>query len=212
MSDQNNDYSTGEPRHHHEFYIEDGNITIQVEKAIFRVHRYLLAQRSSVLKGMFQAPQQESCQDGTDVRPLVLSGDSVIGWEILFRSIYDTKLLKSNDLWTSDQLVALLRVAHKYCMESIEQEILSQLHTYKDKPGFFKLLDASRIVGSETLEKEAIEGLTQFRLSLTLEEANWLGMEIFYKFMMNVSSESCSCGKPVSTYCFSCSKWLRHTT
>lgn len=215
MSDQNKDYSTGEPRHHHEFYIEDGNIAIQVQNAIFKVHHYHLAQRSSVLNEIFRTPQYQGCQDGTDAKPLVLSGDTAVGWEALLGSIYGTKNFRPDNLMTDVQLIVLLRVAHKYCMESIEAELLSHFQICKDKTSFFKLLDAARIVGSETLEKKAIGVLIPFKLSLTVGEAIRLGTEAFYEIIMSSnqnttsSDKICTCGRSLSTYCFPCTKWHR---
>ena len=113
----------------------------QAESAIFRVHRYLLAQRSSVLSDMFRTPQQEGGQDRTDAKPLC------------------RKLVRPELGFTSDELIAFLRIAHKYFMEAAEEEIVSHLRTLNSKEGFINLIDVSRIVGSRELQEEAIRGL-----------------------------------------------------
>lgn len=41
------------------------------------------------MKGMLNGPNVRGSEDGTDERPLVLSGDSVVGWELLLGLQYD---------------------------------------------------------------------------------------------------------------------------
>jgi hypothetical protein len=60
-----------------------------VQNAIFKVHRYFLAKYSSVLRDMFNTPQEDGVLDGTDEKPLVLMHDSAAGWELLLDAIYD---------------------------------------------------------------------------------------------------------------------------
>jgi hypothetical protein len=60
-----------------------------VENAIFKVHRYFLAKYSTVLRDMFNAPQNDGMLDGTDEKPLVLTHDIASGWELLLDGIYD---------------------------------------------------------------------------------------------------------------------------
>jgi hypothetical protein len=65
------------------------NHLLKVENAIFKVHRSFLANQSSVIKDMLGAPQSSTNIDGTDERPLVLTGDSVVGWELLLGFLYE---------------------------------------------------------------------------------------------------------------------------
>ena len=60
-----------------------------MENAIFKVHRYFLAKYSCVLRDMFNAPQKDGMDDGTDEKPLVLMHDNASGWELLLNAIYD---------------------------------------------------------------------------------------------------------------------------
>jgi hypothetical protein len=104
---ESHDYTTGLPRCHHSLYIKDGNLILQVileqpyitavielnrlkvENAIFKVHRSFLEKRSSVIKDMLEVPPPTTSLDGTDEKPLVLSGDSASGWEVLLESLYE---------------------------------------------------------------------------------------------------------------------------
>ncbi len=103
--------------------------------------------------------------------------------KVLQLTIVYRRLLKSEFTFTNDELLALLRVANKYCMESTEEEIVSHFQTPDDKEGFMKLFEASRIVGSKPLQDKAIQGLLPYKEGITLEEASRIGMEAFYKIM-----------------------------
>jgi hypothetical protein len=61
----------------------------KVENAIFKVHGSFLAKQSSVIKGMLGTPQPSTGRDGTDEKPLLLTGDTAAGWELLLESLYE---------------------------------------------------------------------------------------------------------------------------
>jgi hypothetical protein len=65
------------------------NRTIKVQSTLFKVHRSVLSRYSTVLQGMLCIPNENGSQDGTDERPLVLTGDSAIAWELLLGLQYD---------------------------------------------------------------------------------------------------------------------------
>jgi BTB/POZ domain len=65
------------------------DVAFQVENAIFKVHRSVLAKYSSVIEGMLNAPQGNDSRGGTDDNPLVLTGDSVVAWESLLGWQYE---------------------------------------------------------------------------------------------------------------------------
>jgi len=54
-----------------------------VEDIIFKVHRSLLARYSTVIKDMLDAPSEDGSKDGTYEHPLLLTGDTAKGWELL---------------------------------------------------------------------------------------------------------------------------------
>jgi hypothetical protein len=60
---------------------------LEVENAIFKIHRHFLMVHSPVLNDMLQLPTTTLGQDGTDQDPLVLS-DQVLGWELFLGCFY----------------------------------------------------------------------------------------------------------------------------
>jgi len=174
------DYSTGAPRHHHSLYIEDGNLVLQVENAIFKVHGSFLAKQSSVIKGMLQAPQPDTTQDGTDEKPLVLRGDTAAGWELLLESLYESTPFDDTGACKAEQMLSVLTIAHKYCMDKIETAILWQLQRASTTAGYVDLLVAAQIIGSNDLYQKVINILRKTPTILDLEQSERIGAAATY--------------------------------
>jgi hypothetical protein len=117
--------------------------------------------------------------------------------------------LKTGNIFTGEDMLAVLCVAHKYCMESIETEILSHFENSRDKQGFMNLMIASQIVGSLPLRHRAIQGLTPYKLEITLEEAEQIGLEAVHSMM--TSLPKCTCGRTPGLHCI-CGKWLSQSS
>ncbi|PVF93902.1 hypothetical protein CPB86DRAFT_714414, partial [Serendipita vermifera] len=180
------DYTTGEPRRHPTLYLEDGTLVMQVcGKAIFKVHRSILSRYSSVLQGMFTAPRDTEINDGTDENPLVLTGDSAVAWELLLGLQYDSPRVRSGRLPGQD-LLQILSVAHKYCMERITTDIIEELKTTTAHDGFVDLVVASQIIDSPPLYQDGIQRLISSGQSLTKEQANRMGSEATHAVMIAI--------------------------
>jgi hypothetical protein len=82
-------------------------------------------------------------------------------------------------------MIAVLRVAHKYCMEPIEEEILSHFKKATNKESYLNLTICSQIVGSASLYNQAISGLVRYRTSITIEEARQIGLEAIHRIMIS---------------------------
>ncbi|KAG8817318.1 hypothetical protein FRC19_011437 [Serendipita sp. 401] len=186
------DYTSGQPRRHHNLYFEDGTLVMQVENAIFKVHRSLLVQYSTVIQDMLSVPSGQTSQDGTDEKPLVMSGDSVAGWGFLLGLQYNSprnrpKVLKGEDLLT------ILPIAHKYCMEEIETWIIEQLKETSGYDGFVDLIVASRIVDSDELYQDGLRRLLLTKSFPTLEQAERMGAKTTYSVMKVAADAIYSC-------------------
>ncbi|KAG8816031.1 hypothetical protein FRC17_000494 [Serendipita sp. 399] len=124
----------GQPQRHRDLYLEDGTLVIQVEDILFKVHRSVLARYSTIIRDMFNLPIDSWSNDGTDARPLVLSGDSAVAWELLLGLQYSVPLVEYKQL-KGDQLLQILKIAHKYCMERIEADVIEELKWASDCDG-----------------------------------------------------------------------------
>ncbi|KIM19478.1 hypothetical protein M408DRAFT_334392 [Serendipita vermifera MAFF 305830] len=180
-TEKHKDYTTGEIRKHHEFYLSDGNVVIQVEKALFNVHCSFLAKQSSVFSEMFRLPQADSTKGGTDEDPIILM-DEVQGWETLLNSLYRVHFLKAADCNTPEMLT-VLRIAHKYNMELVEEDILDKLKTASTTSSYVDLMVASQIVDSQSLYQQALQGLIKSNSKPDLAQARRIGVDAYHAVM-----------------------------
>ena len=99
--------------------------------------------------------------------------------------MFPRNFLKSEEAFTPQCMIAVLRLAHKYCMEPIEEEILSHFKETTDKESFLNLMICSQIVGSTSLYDQAIVGLVPYRRNITIEEARQIGLEAIHRIMIS---------------------------
>jgi hypothetical protein len=172
-----------------------------VENAIFKVHRSSLAKQSSVIKDMLEAPQSSTNRDGTDERPLVLKGpeDTAASWELLLELLYDRYVSKSDDIYnlseilsisflnpeafSGERILAILPIAHKYCMDNIEHAMIERLKKLTNTAGYVDLLVAARVVGSETLYADTLKALKTSTPKPDLEQARRIGADATFAIM-----------------------------
>ncbi|KIM29681.1 hypothetical protein M408DRAFT_328546 [Serendipita vermifera MAFF 305830] len=186
------DYSTGVPRRHHSLYLEDGTFVMQVENAIFKVHRFFLAKYSSALKDMFNVPQGLNImREGSEENPVLLNGDSATGWELLLGDIYSHHPIIDvpRSSYTGDQLLLLLQIAHKYCMDTVEVGILKLLELDSTTDGLINRIVASRIVGSESIYDRALKKLISSKPMLTETQVRQIGIEALYPMFTELHLE-----------------------
>jgi hypothetical protein len=121
-------------------------------------------------------------------------------------TLFIRRFLKSEEALSGKPMVAVLRLAHKYCMEPIEEEILSHFKKKTDKEDLLNLLICSQIIGSTPLYDQAVAGLAAYRRTITLEEAEQIGLKAVHTIM--TLSHTCMCGSPTMAYCTRCNKFL----
>jgi hypothetical protein len=169
----------------------------KVEKAIFKVHRSILARYSTVIKDMLEVPPSSEFPDGTDEHPLVLDGDGVSGWELLLGTQYNRSFSSPSppriiltrprirprfytEPFTGDHLTAILPIAHKYCMEAIEEDIVKQLKSGTTTAAYVDLMVAAQITGSEQLHQQALRALISSTPRLDLAQARRVGVDALH--------------------------------
>jgi hypothetical protein len=162
------------------------------------VHSHFLTTQSDVFDAMLAAPKDQVSSDGTELNPLILTGDRVEGWELLLSAIYRRydEIRKAPDMlltafsnpltpvkYTSRESIAVLRITHKYCMDIIEGDIVSGLKDATDTAGFIDLMIASQVVDSPPLYETALKGLIASRPKPTLGQAILIGVEAYHAIM-----------------------------
>jgi hypothetical protein len=78
-------------------------------------------------------------------------------------------------------MLSVLEIVHKYCMESFEERIITQLQETNTTQGYVELLAASKIVSSYSLYQKAVEGLVRTNPKPNLEQAKIIGVEAYFE-------------------------------
>jgi len=85
-----------------------------------------------------------------------------------------------------EQLLLILPIAHKYCMESIESDLIKQLKNSTTADGYVDLMVASHMIGSDELYQAGLQGLVSSGKLPTVEQAKRIGVEATYAVMTAV--------------------------
>lgn len=144
---------------------------------------------------MLNVPHGDN-NDGTDQKPLILPDEEFEGWELLLSSFYrmsvdewilehNLELIKRSNAvdamhYTRQESIAILRIAHKYLMEKIEEDMIKILSIAQTTSDLVDLMVASQITGSDTLYKQAMDGLASSNPPLTLDQARLIGLDALY--------------------------------
>lgn len=80
-------------------------------------------------------------------------------------------------------MLSILPIAHKYCMDKIEQAMIEQLKRVPTTPGYVDLLLAARIVDSEALYADTLKALMTSTPTPTLDQARRIGVDATFAIM-----------------------------
>ena len=109
--------------------------------------------------------------------------------------------------YNGKESIAVLRITHKYCMDVVEEVLLSELQTRTDTTGYLDLMVASKIVDLSALYEKALQGLITSEPKPTLEEARLIGVEAYHEIMSrsnNVATRTTQCRHCRQAGCLSC--------
>ncbi|KAA1474553.1 hypothetical protein DENSPDRAFT_931736 [Dentipellis sp. KUC8613] len=137
--------------HNNRFYFSDGSVILQVEKQLFKVHKYFLEKHSPYFRKMLSDPKQTPSSSGTaglcDAQPIHIPKVTVFEFETLLDSFYSNSLYDDAGVLSSrDHCLALLRAAHRFGMmadsDKMQERIVAALTSSNCKPpiGDFELL------------------------------------------------------------------------
>jgi hypothetical protein len=80
-------------------------------------------------------------------------------------------------------MLAILPIAHKYCMDRIETAILGRLKKARTTENYVDLMVASKIVDSQPLYQQALQGLISSTPKPNLSQARRIGIEAHHAIM-----------------------------
>ncbi|TDL18048.1 hypothetical protein BD410DRAFT_728989 [Rickenella mellea] len=131
------DESETQPRHHKHFWFIDGNVVFQVEKRLFKVHRYFFHRDSAVFRVMFELPQARdgtSAEGATDANPIHLEGTKSVDFERFLVILYPLQVsltvsFTSTSLSSDEEWVSCLEFAAKWDFQSVRELAIRSLTT-----------------------------------------------------------------------------------
>jgi hypothetical protein len=93
----------------------------------------------------------------------------------------------SSDRLGGNQLIQMLLVAHKYCMETIEGDIIKELKKTSVYEDYVDLVAASNIIGSEELCQDAVKLMVSPDNVLpTIQQARRMGVDVAHTVMQQM--------------------------
>ncbi|RPD55035.1 hypothetical protein L227DRAFT_332951 [Lentinus tigrinus ALCF2SS1-6] len=118
-----------------DLWFDDGNVVVIAQQTGFRVHRGPLSRHSEMFRDMFSVPQPANCEsqalfEEMDGCPVVHVTDTSYDFKHLLRAIYDgASVFPGVEPMEFDVLGSLVRMGHKYQIDTILQEALRRLET-----------------------------------------------------------------------------------
>ncbi|KAG8805433.1 hypothetical protein FRC17_005520 [Serendipita sp. 399] len=156
-----------------------GTLVIQVEQTLFRIHSYLLANSSKVLKKiLMRHPSNGPHFSDPYAAPLHLEG-SVAGWGCILSLFYRKDLFKAVT-FTISQWTEILPIAQDYEMVLIKEEGVRCLLKLSWRCDPVELLLLAKRIGSYELYTRAVDMVAQGQF-LSHQDARRLGFEAFYE-------------------------------
>ncbi|KAG9011568.1 hypothetical protein FRB94_008137 [Tulasnella sp. JGI-2019a] len=119
-----------------DYYFPDGNICISAEKALFRVHRGVLARHSIAFRELFDVPQPTHGFDSFEGVTVVNLPDTLSEIRTLLKFVYGDiacchrKYCSDFHSISFEKLENILRVSHKYDVKRFLEWGLEHLHQY----------------------------------------------------------------------------------
>ncbi|KAI1795315.1 hypothetical protein LXA43DRAFT_1090965 [Ganoderma leucocontextum] len=127
-STSNSSTSSSAFKLHDEFWLPDGNVVLVARAIGFRVYRGLIAAQSTVFEDMFTAStsSSDSLFEGC---PVVHLSDSPEDLVYLLRVLLpkSRRLYNRPELRTFNEVSALIRLAHKYHIQDVQDQALASL-------------------------------------------------------------------------------------
>lgn len=123
----------------------------------------------------------------------------------LWGHLFASKLVSAME-YDGETMIKLLSLAHKYAMQSIEDDIIALLKKVQTTAGYVDLIEASQIIGCESTYKATLAMLCKSNPLPNLEEARRIGVHGTYAVLTERADRCYSC-RGVSVPCTVCGKY-----
>lgn len=100
------------------YYFEDGNVVLLIDKRLFKIHKALFTRRSTFFETLFSLPQRTDRQEGESDEDPIVCYDRLEDFQALCWAVYASpqEILAQEDWETVDaaKLIAVVGISHKY--------------------------------------------------------------------------------------------------
>ncbi|EJD02163.1 uncharacterized protein FOMMEDRAFT_59726, partial [Fomitiporia mediterranea MF3/22] len=152
-------------------------VTFQVvEDTIFKVPRREFEEESEVFEDMYSLPSENAKEGESDEHPLRLEGVSVSDFRCFLQALIRRPALRSTKSLTEHDLEMALKLAKMWCFNGLQEVLIKDLEAL-GLPASRKL-QLARLYDIKEWYKPELRKLALRRSSLTLEEAERLGLDL----------------------------------
>ena len=106
--------------------------------------------------------------------------------------------------YTFAESLDLLRIAHKYCMDSFERPAVKKLQGASTLPEYAELMVASQLTSSDAMYAQALEGLARNWRSMSLDLAQRIGVKALFEAANRFGAQCYHCNYGNYPICASC--------
>jgi len=176
--------SSDRPIRHHVFYFDDGNLVLDVQGTLFRIHKYFLTRHSPVFENLFRMKSSSSNLEGSsDKSPITLQGDDPVDFCRLFRLFYHDEPGNAVCL-DAEQWVSILTLADKYEMVPLRNAAVQKLTVADPKLSPVKQIAIARKYQCDELVKDPFRRLVVRKEALSKEEIVQLPPEDLHRLIV----------------------------
>ncbi|KDQ12187.1 hypothetical protein BOTBODRAFT_176709 [Botryobasidium botryosum FD-172 SS1] len=178
---------------HAEFYKPDGNLVIQVQSTLYRVHISTIEERSVIFASTLSVPQPDgigSPREGScDEHPFVMPLEACADFEALLAWFYPRSYREMKTLYSSrDYLISLLKMASRYDVEDALALAQDRLESTPSFTAPFMLHYARRLDIPAWRERAAHALLHVDLLSLSHDDIELIGLPT-YKALVDLRGD-----------------------
>jgi len=176
--------SDDDPVRHHTFYFDDGNVILNVQGVLFKIHKYFLIKYSPVFEDLFRMKSPLSQPEGlSDQSPITLRGDDPVDFCRLFRLFYHDDPGNAVCL-NAEQWVSILILAHKYEMTLLLNTAVLKLQVANPRLDPVKQIKIARKYFRDELINEPFKTLVARENVLSREEIAQMPLDDLHRLIV----------------------------